>query len=172
MESQSAEETGYANADRDKKLLKDVRLGPKKLHLLRSAKGDVVIGIVTENECGTTGKTSSVPKAHKTYADRYLLESAMLDKRLFRRLLDGYDALLEMDWVGESLISHVETEIAGNWVPQKQKDFFEKDQFHTEGYLEMFAEWGLDEMDNAYAAIDALYRACRRKTPLTAKRYR
>ncbi|MGD0107730.1 MAG: hypothetical protein ABSC06_27385 [Rhodopila sp.] len=155
-----------------RKILEDFKLSPKKIYLERTIQGDILVGRVTTREYGTTGGASRVPKAHKTLADRYLLEAALLDNRLFSRLLLAYDALLELDWVSESLISHAETVISGSLVRSDEKDFFEEDHpaFSTEGYLEGFAEWGLEELDEAYTAINALYRACSGKT-LETKRY-
>ncbi len=155
-----------------RKILEDFKLTPKKIYLERTIQGDILVGIVTTRAHGTTGGASRVPKAHTTFADRYLLEAALLDKRLFTRLLEAYDALLELDWVSDSLISHAETVVSGSLVRPDEKDFFEDGPaFSTEGYLETFAEWGLEELEEAYTAINALYRTCSGKT-LKAKRYR
>ena len=156
-----------------RKILEDLNLSPKRIYLERTMQGGLLIGRITTRGYGTTDSRSPIPKAHKTLADRYLMEAALLDKRLFSRLLVAYDALLELDGVSESLISAAETVISDSLVRSDKKDSFEEDHptVGTEGYLEGFAEWALEELDEAYTAINALYRACSGKT-LEAKRYR
>ena len=172
-------ERNYNSIVKIREILEEVRLGPEKIYLKRSTQGEILIGLVTANEeTGTTGGTRPVPKAHKTYADRYLLETALLDKKLFGRLLAAYDALLELDWVSSSLIGHAETMTSGSLIGPDEREFFDDtrfdfddERFDIKGWNKTFAEWGLEEMDGAYTAVDALYSLCS-GSRLTEKRDR
>jgi hypothetical protein len=43
--------------------------------------------------------TAPIPDVHKAYADKFMMEVALLDRRTFKRLMDAYFATLELEHI-------------------------------------------------------------------------
>jgi hypothetical protein len=92
-----------------------------------------------------------------TYTDamgKQLLDTAILDKRLFANLEGAYDAVLEMRHVRDSVIEYVESR-----------------ENVREMHLEAFSEYALDELNDTEESLKTLYNACTGK-PLDSIRLR
>lgn len=86
---------------------------------------------------------------------KFLLEIATLDKTLFEIMEPAYDGLAEVDHVRESLLNIDEGD---NLIPKYD-------------YLAGFAEYALNELEEAEAALAKLYTHCTGR-PLTQHRLR
>jgi hypothetical protein len=87
--------------------------------------------------------------------ERIMLELAELDKKLFTKARDTYDAIKEMAHVRSSLIEIIED-------TKREK---------LEGYFESFLLYARDELSTVYKSMNAFYISIKGK-PLETHRLR
>jgi len=97
-----------------------------------------------------------LPEAHERDFQRQLLDVTELDPTLWPLLENALTGLAEFTHIRDSLISYA----------LKEDAFFD-----THRFFDGFVDYGLDEIDEAFRALDTLYRVCVGQ-PLTEHRLR
>lgn len=96
-----------------------------------------------------------IPQVHRDLMSKFLLDVATVDQKLFLVMEPAYDALAEIEHVRDSLLAAPE---APHFIGQKD-------------YLEGFAGYAKDELNEAETRLQALYKHCTGKD-LTQHRLR
>ena len=89
------------------------------------------------------GSSWPIPTVSRTIFDKIFVQLASLDIELFEFAKNAYESLAEVEHVRNSLI-----------------DSLEAQEWHPEGYLEGFAEYGIDELVDSYINLSKLYKEC------------
>ena len=95
-----------------------------------------------------------IPDVYKYYIDKYIMDAASLDSKIFLKMMQAYDALLEIKHVRSGVINYIQP-------------FDENNADIVQG----FVEYAIEEIDDVYESISGLYRECVGKQ-LDVHRYR
>lgn len=93
---------------------------------------------------GERGGSLGFPDTQRDFMSKQLLLAATLDKDLYTKLLDSFDAVGELEHLRLSLIHYLEPD----------------DDEMQEDALAHFVEYALRNLDAAYAKLDGLYALC------------
>lgn len=85
-----------------------------------------------------------IPVVHRELMSKFLLDVAMLDRKLFEAMEPAYDSLATVEHVRESLVN---VQDAPQYIGE-------------EGFLEGLAGYALNELRDAEAALGVLYQHC------------
>lgn len=93
---------------------------------------------------GDVHHVASLPDAYTEVMNKVMLDVAALDHKLFAALEDAYDATINMRYVRNSFINHVES----------GEDDFEK------SFFDSFPSYGLRQLTDVLVDLEHLYREC------------
>ncbi|MFM0125681.1 hypothetical protein P0D73_43780 [Paraburkholderia sp. RL18-101-BIB-B] len=103
--------------------------------------GKTLFRVKRKNDDTKSG--SSLTETHRELMDRYLLDAATLDKKLYAALQSAYDAVAELEHVRQSLIYFVEPED-------------NQDEMHLFG----FVDYALGTLQEVSDGLAVLYKEC------------
>jgi hypothetical protein len=92
-----------------------------------------------------------IPRVYRDAADKFIMDSALLDKSIFSKLLPTFDAVAELEHVRNSLMHQL----------QSQED--------EVGDIVSFAQYARETLDDVYSSLNELYSEC---TEETLKKFR
>ncbi len=124
-----------------------------RVEIQKTTSGRPFARVVSDDE-GTESHIS-VPNVHRELMSKFLLEVAILDKKLFETMEPAYDRLAELEHIRESLL-----------IVQDAPEFMGQD-----GYIEGLASYSVDKIQKAEDALGVLYKHCTGKA-LTKHRLR
>jgi hypothetical protein len=113
-----------------------------KVEVKRTPSGRPFARIVSDD--GGTESHVGIPKVHRELMSKFLLDVAMLDKKLFEVMEPAYDGLAEVEHIRESLMN-----------VQDAPEFIGESD-----YLEGLAGYALDELQEAEKSLASLYKHC------------
>jgi hypothetical protein len=96
-----------------------------------------------KEEVGGYGPSWPIPNVSRVVFDKTFVQLASLDLELFNKAKDAYESISEVEHVRNSLIDHLEEQ-----------------EWHPKDLLVAFAEYGIDELVDAYINLSKLYKDC------------
>ncbi len=89
------------------------------------------------------GTSWPVPNISRTVFNKTFVQLASLNIELFNEAKNAYESISEIEHVRNSLIDNIDEK-----------------EWHPDGFLVAFSEYGIEELVNAYINLSKLYKAC------------